>query len=311
MKTRLATAREGRWTAQLGRLLEGAVRRKRLAAMVAAGLAVAIVAGLLTWQPTRPPQTGAVPSPTATASPAATGQPASPPAPDGRTAVARLEASDESGGTVPLDASYRLTSLDGTPAADLAARIAVEPSVTFDIVPESDPSTVRLVPTTPLAPGTVYRFDLTGGSAQLLDFVGLPGTPGRPRGGHASRQRGDERPAQHRHRDHVRPGRRQRCGRSRHDLARGRRPVRAARPCPRLRSQGARAGDGVHRVDLGRRHRPRDRRGQHPGDIVPISKPRRAARWPVGWTSRTTSSSQRSQTARRSASGSTRRTTAG
>ncbi|HET9346777.1 MAG TPA: Ig-like domain-containing protein [Candidatus Limnocylindrales bacterium] len=172
MDTRPATRRGGRLNGYLRQLSERAGRRKRLAALIAGGLTVCLVAGLLAWQPARLPVTGTAPSPTASAGrPAAapTDQPASPPVPDSRTAVARLVASDESAGTVPLDATYRLTSLDGTPPADIAERLAVEPQLAFDIVPESDPATVRLVPRTPLAPGTVYRFELAGGSGQLLD----------------------------------------------------------------------------------------------------------------------------------------------
>ena len=47
-----------------------------------------------------------------------------------------LTADDAKGGVVALGSGFRLASLDGTPAAALAAHLAVDPPVTFEVAPD-------------------------------------------------------------------------------------------------------------------------------------------------------------------------------
>ena len=47
--------------------------------------------------------------------------------------TARLTARGATGAIVPLDAGFRLESLDGTPATTLAARLTVEPAFAFTV----------------------------------------------------------------------------------------------------------------------------------------------------------------------------------
>ena len=146
-------------------------RGRRWTELIAVTLVVVVVGGTVASQ-MRPMLTdvAGVPSPSGSATPSATAGPAaSPPAGREPVAVARLEATTESGGIVPADASFRLTSLDGTPAADLAARVVVEPVVNLRVVPDAHAGSVRLVPATPLVSGAVYRFSLHGSDGNLLD----------------------------------------------------------------------------------------------------------------------------------------------
>jgi hypothetical protein len=175
MSGETAPASSGRSENQLKLAIGRITQRKRVTALVVIALVAALVGGLLAWQqgPQPPVATGpghAAPTVAPTvATPVTTDVPGSPPPAATRSTVARLEPSEEIGGTVPVDATFRLTSVDGTPTSELAARLVIDPPLAFDLVPDATPMTARIVPTAPLAAGAVYRFALTGASGQRLD----------------------------------------------------------------------------------------------------------------------------------------------
>jgi hypothetical protein len=73
--------------------------------------------------------------------------------------VARLEATRTGTSSVAPDTAFRLTSLDGTPARDLASRLVSFPAVRLAVARVSG-STAVLQPAAPLQRGQVYRFEL-------------------------------------------------------------------------------------------------------------------------------------------------------
>ena len=164
-------------------------RYRRPAALVAtAAVVVALVGGVLVWG-SHPGDGGiAAASPSANVptdsgwqtigpggspgAPGASGAPGTPeatPATGEWHAVAALVPEGSDTATVELDGSFRLTSLDGTPPAELAARVRVDPAVALTVTPEPDGNGVRLTPSEPLAAGTVYRFTLAGPNGETAD----------------------------------------------------------------------------------------------------------------------------------------------
>jgi hypothetical protein len=147
--------------------------------LVTAAAAIAIITTTLPWQsgakgsidPDR-----AATSPAPIASPEAS-DPVVEPSPTSidrppafaYAAVADLTADSSSGGVVALDSDFRLASLDGSSASELASRISVEPALAFTVEPEPDGASVRLRPTEPLLPGVVYRFSLATSDGHPLD----------------------------------------------------------------------------------------------------------------------------------------------
>ncbi len=143
----------------------------------AAAVIVAIIGGTLAWnaslsdrgtagiEPSRAPASA---RPGGSATP--TGSPTIGPAPTVTAwhPVAELAAAKAVGGEVDVATSFRLASVDGTPAIDLARRISVRPEVQLAIAEEPD-GAVRLTPTEPLTPGATYRFTLSGDAGQTLD----------------------------------------------------------------------------------------------------------------------------------------------
>ena len=124
---------------------------------------------------TAPPRTsGAGPSGTPTAGqPTATGSnPASTPSPfpaDGEwgaldlpplAPVASFEATRRGGSVVAADTDFTLTSLDGTPVAQLAKQVTVEPAIVLTASGESG-DRITLRPSGRLEAGQRYRFTLT------------------------------------------------------------------------------------------------------------------------------------------------------
>ena len=83
--------------------------------------------------------------------------------------MAELTADDETAGVVGLATSFRLASLDATPAAELARRLTVVPEIGFSVKPDVDGRSVRITPDEPLAPGAVYRFTLAADDGRTLD----------------------------------------------------------------------------------------------------------------------------------------------
>jgi hypothetical protein len=140
---------------------------------MAVAVAIALVAGTLAWTSDRDDPRTRV----ATASPSA---PPADPSPEGSddagepglapgrplsasdwTPTAELTADDAPGGVVDLASGFRLTSLDATPAATLAARLAIDPPIEVDVTSSDDGRTAQLDPVEPLATGALYRFTLT------------------------------------------------------------------------------------------------------------------------------------------------------
>jgi hypothetical protein len=162
------------------------IRRPAFLAVVAV-VALALVAGGLAWNAGQ--QTRGVadaghplptPSPGASASAEASGAPDpwaslapsvsfEPLAGEAATPTAILTAVGATGVVVPLEAGFRLASVDATPASRLAARLTVQPTFAFSIKPEADDRAVLLTPSEPLQAGVVYRFALSGTSGELLD----------------------------------------------------------------------------------------------------------------------------------------------
>ena len=91
------------------------------------------------------------------------------PSTDPNGVFANLSASVAHGPVVPLDASFKLTSVDATPASVLASRMTVDPALAFAIVPDGADRAATLTPTERLVPGAVYRFQLHGTNGELLD----------------------------------------------------------------------------------------------------------------------------------------------
>ena len=163
------------------------LRRRAVPATVAV-VATALVAGLFAWNGGRqgdgsvadashPPASNVAvgsndPTPSDHPRPSASSEPSEAYEPLTGAAVAPtalLTARGASGAIVPLDASFRLESVDGTPASALAARLTVEPAFTFSVKKDAGDHAVLLAPARPLNPGTVYRFALRGYAGQLLD----------------------------------------------------------------------------------------------------------------------------------------------
>lgn len=149
--------------------------RRPAALLAAAAVIVALVGGTMFWRggPTTGPGV-AVASPSASTpsgsgSPAPTGEPGSPVDAEIWKLVADLTADDQQGGVVELATGFRLASLDGTPAADLAARLTVEPPVAFVVTVEADGRAARITPSEPLTAGAVYRFTLSADDGRTLD----------------------------------------------------------------------------------------------------------------------------------------------
>ena len=153
------------------------------AALVAsAAVVVALIGGMLAWgsRPSEGGIAGVSPSPDVPvasgwrslgpdASPGSSGAPGTPDANGDWHAIAALVPDGGDAAALELDSSFRLTSLDGTPPAELAARVRVDPPVAMAVTPEPDGNGVRLTPSEPLVPGTVYRFTLDGPNGETLD----------------------------------------------------------------------------------------------------------------------------------------------
>ena len=142
---------------------------------MAAVVIVAVLAGTLSWQTPRPDvpsgsDIAAVsPTPAGSVEPGASQDPASTTPPtSGYTAVADLTATKVDGAVLALGSGFRLASLDGTPAADLAGRLTVEPTLKFTIEQDADGAAL-LTPDEPLTPGVVYQFTLSGAEGQAVD----------------------------------------------------------------------------------------------------------------------------------------------
>ncbi len=155
-------------------------RPRSVVALTAMAMAVVIVAGTLIWSTGQHPGDpglaigtagpngatpgNAVPSGNApTPGPGMTGEPT-----QDRHPVAMLAASQDQDGIVPLDVAFRLTSLDGTPVADLATRVSVDPPLALAVVADPDGASVSLKPAEPLLPGVVYRFTLADPAGATL-----------------------------------------------------------------------------------------------------------------------------------------------
>jgi alpha-2-macroglobulin len=144
--------------------------------LIVAAVVVAVLATTLPWQggPNGPDSAAASPSPLGGAesvAPDATLGPSSTDRPPilAYAPLAELTAGSLVGGVVAVDSDFRLASVDGTPAADLASRLSVEPALEFAVEPEPDGTAVRLRPAAPLRPGVVYRFTLAATDGQPLD----------------------------------------------------------------------------------------------------------------------------------------------
>jgi hypothetical protein len=162
------------------------LRRPAFLVTVAA-VVVALIVGGFAWNLGRTPDAiadASHPSPTGSAGsspgtgsvagddpwssldPSATFQPLSG---DAAARAAVLTARGATGAVVPLDASFRLASADGTPASILATRLTVQPDFAFSVAPEAGDQAALLTPAAPLQPGTVYRFALASPAGVPLD----------------------------------------------------------------------------------------------------------------------------------------------
>lgn len=155
-------------------------RRQGVIATIAI-LSTALVGGLLFWNGTPRPEAAhpagsnvATGSGGPSASPSPDASPSTGPGPSfepitgiSATPVAILTAQGALGAVVPLDAKFRLESIDETPAARLAAELEVEPKVELKVA--KDGAAVILTPAKPLRAGTIYRFALHGSTGELLD----------------------------------------------------------------------------------------------------------------------------------------------
>ena len=141
-------------------------------AMIAIAVAIALVASTLPWQtePVRPDAAVGSPSPSPSGDVAPPG-----PSPTARPPIlayaahANLTAGSATGAVVALESDFRLASLDGSPATELAARLSVDPALHLAVEPQPDGTSVRLQPAAPLQPGVVYRFTLKGQDGRPLD----------------------------------------------------------------------------------------------------------------------------------------------
>ena len=144
-----------------------------LAALLAAAL---VVAGCAGPAPTFPPVPSTTPlasslvdggaSPVATPAPTAAPTPSASPSTDwtavtvaSRPVVATLQPTKSGDAGVAPDTAFRLTSLDGRPAALLAGQLVASPAIAFRV--DASGATAILRPTAPLAVGTAYRISLT------------------------------------------------------------------------------------------------------------------------------------------------------
>ena len=147
--TRLETVRRARDEGdQHTRPIVSARRRRAVAVLVGAVALIALVSGMLYWRSTPDDGDGvaaASSSPSgapASATPIPLGGPGSPVA-DGRGHRSRRSPPMMSKAeSLALGSGFRLASLDGTPAAALAAHLAVDPPVAFTVAADAD-GTIR------------------------------------------------------------------------------------------------------------------------------------------------------------------------
>jgi len=152
--------------------------RGRGAVLVGAALIVALVAGTMAWNASKPSELAVAESsssplgssPTAPAAdPWASLDPSGGFPADNTTGIATLAATAGSGPIVALDTGFRLTSARATSASRLASRLSVDPSFAFTVKPDAGDRAAVIVPSAPLLAGIVYRFDLHGATGELLD----------------------------------------------------------------------------------------------------------------------------------------------
>ena len=165
--------------------------RRVVALLASAAVVVALIGGTLVWRSQTSEDRGVAATSPSPGSPTGSGSPSS--APDGSPgsspgpgpanpsvagtwkAVASLTSDEPEQPTLGLRSTFRLTSLDGTPPAELAKRLHVEPQIELVATPEPDGNGVRLTPSEPLVGGTVYQFTLAAPDGRTLEFVGVPG----------------------------------------------------------------------------------------------------------------------------------------
>ena len=158
-----------------------ATTRQRAVGATVAIVSTALVAGLFAWGggPTQD-ATAAASAGAASPSPARSGGPTPTASPTSELAYTRLAGSSAVpaatltargavGAIVPVDTGFRLESGDGTPASTLATRLTVEPAFAFSVSKETGDRAALLVPSEPLAAGSVYRFALRGAGGEILD----------------------------------------------------------------------------------------------------------------------------------------------
>ncbi|MEP6638339.1 MAG: Ig-like domain-containing protein [Chloroflexota bacterium] len=149
--------------------------RRPAAMLAAAAVVVMLIAGGLYWNsrpdggPTVAEASPSASSPSGSVPPAMSGQPGSNDASVAWTPVADLTADDAKGGIVALGSRFRLASLDGTPVADLAARLTATPPITFKVEPAADGRSATITPSEPLTSGALYRFTLAAADGRTLD----------------------------------------------------------------------------------------------------------------------------------------------
>ena len=154
----------------------GALIRRPAVLAVVAVTSLVLVAGGLAWSARQSPD-GNVAEASATTPAGSPGASANP-EPSGSfeplpgiiaTPTAVLTALGAPGAVVPLDAGFRLASMDTTPASALAARLTVQPAFAFSVKADATDRVATLTPAEPLQPGVVYRFALAGTTGELLD----------------------------------------------------------------------------------------------------------------------------------------------
>jgi hypothetical protein len=162
-----------------GQAIRRMLRRPAFLATIGA-VAVALVAGVLVWNVGRPTTDGVADGDRPSASPSAAGSAVPSARPDpwasgeplpgtNAASTAILTAVGSTGDVIPLDAGFRLASVDASPASELAARLTVQPTFDFSVKPEADDRVALLTPAEPLQAGAVYRFALKGAAGELLD----------------------------------------------------------------------------------------------------------------------------------------------
>ena len=141
--------------------------RRSVAIVGIAAVVVALIGTMLVWRSdsgTDAADSSPKPGPSASASAPDAQVPTVAPgvrlAASAWTPVAELTAEDVTAGVVGLASTFRLASLDATPAAELARRLTVVPQIAFSVKADADGRTVRITPTEPLTAGAVYRFSL-------------------------------------------------------------------------------------------------------------------------------------------------------